>query len=467
VIFSSNGTRKTVDLGSAAYGVAVDSAGRAYVSTVAVDETGAPTEGFLKVVNPDLSVTAPISLDSKGWLGLTFAAGGKLWGTDAFANTANQIELVQPWQGDYQYGEVDFETGAVHGVLLAIDPGHHYTYAVTKPADPTLGTVTVNSVTGEWIFTPTPEARLAAGTSSDGSWATFTITGSYGSSVKPIEMEAWVEPFYDGDLEYQTSTTSFAFVPFGLATTNDGRLVTTGLDGVNPNTGTLNVLQANGSIATTTLGFPSAGVVVRPDGKALVTDFLGGRVMIFDLGNPATSTVFATGLPSATGIALDGNGRVYVTSSVQESHSGKLVALNANGTTAWAVNLPTQANSVAIGPDGSVYVVTSPQDGDSVASILRYSSSGAALGTPDLDVFYPTAVAVSSNGTMYVSTAFDGVHVISPDGSTQTIDVARPGNIVVGSDGRIYVTGTSTDENGNLIGTITVIKRVPVGSSIV
>lgn len=464
VIISSNGTRKTVNLGSAAYGVAVDSAGRAYVSTVEIDSSGAPSAGFLKIVNPDLSVTAPISLESQGWLGLTFAPGGKLWGTDAFANTANQIELVQPWQGDYQTGEFDDATGAIHGVVLALDPGHHFTYSVTTNVDPSVGTVTVDAATGDWVFTPTLEARQDATLANEEVWKTFVITGSYGQTVKPVEIEVWIAPLYDGDLEYQTSTTNVAFVPFGLSTTADGRLVTTGLDGVNQNTGTLNVLQANGSFATTNLGFPSAGVVVRPDGKALVTDFVGGRVMIFDFGNPATSTVFATGLPSATGIALDGNGRVYVTSSVQESHSGKLVALNANGTTAWAVDLPTQANSVAIGPDGSVYVVTSPQDGSSAASILRYSSGGTALGTLDLDVVYPTAVAVASNGTMYVSTAFDGVHVISPDGSTQTIDVARSGNIAIGSDGRIYVTGTSTDENGNLIGTITIIKRVPAGS---
>lgn len=465
VIISSNGSRKTVDLGSAAYGVAVDSAGRAYVSTVAIDSTGAPAGGFLKIVNPDLSVTAPISLDSKGWLGLTFASGGKLWGTDAFANTANQIELVQPWQGDYQYGEVDFETGAVHGVLLAIDPGHRYTYAVTKPADPTLGTVTVNSVTGEWVFTPTAEARLAAGTSSDDTWATFTITGSYGSSVKPIEMEAWVEPVYDGDLEYQTSTTSVAFVPYGLATTADGRLVATGVDPTNPITGTLNVLQPNGSYSTTNIGFPSAGVVVRSDGKALVTDFVGGEVRIFDLDNPTTSTLFATGLPSVTGIALDGNGRVYVTSSVQATGSGKLVALNANGTTAWAVDLPTQANSVAIGPDGTAYVVTIPQMGSATASVLKYSSSGAALGT--LDVDYPNGIAVAPNGTIYVSTAFDGILVIGSDGSTRTIDVEHPGNILVGHDGRIYAAAASSDAGGNVTGSITVIKRVPAGSSIV
>lgn len=467
VVISSNGTRKTVNLGSAAYGVAVDSAGRAYVSTVEIDSSGAPSAGFLKIVNPDLSVTAPISLESKGWLGLTFAGGGKLWGTDAFANTANQIELVQPWQGDYQTGEYDNETGAIHGVVLALDPGHRFTYSVTTNTDPSVGTVTIDAATGNWVFTPTLQAREDATDADEETWKTFVITGTYGQTVKPIEVEVWIAPLYAGDFEYQSSTTSVGFVPFGLATTADGRLVATGVDPVNQSAGTLNVFQANGSLTTTDIGFPSAGVVVRPDGKALVTDYVGGVVRIFDLDDPTTSTVFAAGLPSVTGIAQDANGRVYVTSSVQATGSGKLVALNANGTTAWAVDLPAQAVSVAIGPDGTAYVVTSPQGGGDAASILRYSNSGAALGTLDVDVDYPSAVAVAPNGTIYVSTAFDGILVISPDGSTQTIAVDHPANIVVGHDGRIYAAATSTDANGNVTGSITVIKRVPVGSSTV
>ena len=122
---------------------------------------------------------------------------------------------------------------------------------------------------------------------------------------------------------------------------------------------------------------------------------------------------------------------------------------------------------MAIGPDGTAYVVTTQQSGDDTLSILRYSSSGTPLGTLDVDVDYPSAVAVAPNGTIYVSTAFDGILVLSPDGSTQTIDLDHPANIVIGNDGRIYAAATSMDADGNVTGSITVIKRVPAGSRIV
>lgn len=467
VIISSNGARKTVSMGAGALGVAVDSAGRAYVTTVTVDSSSQAISASVQVVNPDLSVTAPLVLGDQPWIGLIVDSNGKIWGTDSSDNTVNQIELAQSWQGDYQYGDFDDATGEVHGVVLALDPGHRFTYSVTTNVDPSVGTVTVDAATGDWVFTPTLQAREDATNAGEDIWKTFVITGTYGQTVKPVEIEVWVAPLYDGDFEYQTSTTSVAFAPYGLAATADGRLVATGVDPANPTTGTLNILQANGSYTTTDIGFPSAGVVVRPDGKALVTDYFGGAVRIFDLDNPTTSTVFASGLPSVTGIALDGNGRVYVTSSVQDTGSGKLVALNANGTTAWAVDLPTQAVSVAIGPDGTAYVVTTQQSGDDTLSILRYSSSGTPLGTLDVDVDYPSAVAVAPNGTIYVSTAFDGILVLSPDGSTQTIDLDHPANIVIGNDGRIYAAATSMDADGNVTGSITVIKRVPAGSRIV
>jgi VCBS repeat-containing protein len=462
VIISSTGSRKTVSLSMAAFGVAVDSAGRAYVSTVTAGSSGAETSGFLQVVNPDYSVTAPLALDGEGWIGLTMAAGGKLWGTASSTNSANQIELVQPWQGDYQYGDIDEDTGAVHGVLLAIDPGHRYTYAVTTPADPTLGVVTVNAVTGDWIFTPTPQARLDAAALGDDLWATFTITGAYGSIVKPIDVEVWVEPLSTG-WTYQTGgAVSVDFSPSGVTTLSDGRVVVTGFSQSDQDSGRVAVINAQGTTFTTTIAGPAYGVVARPDGMVFVTNPSSGAITIVDPADPTTSVPFATAPAPAAALALGSDGRVYVTTVDVPADQYKLVAYNPDGTVAFANSLSAPSLGVAVGPDGNIYVTTTVLDGAAGAGTLTvYGHDGGFLRTIDIGNARPTGVAVSADGIVYVADAqHSEVIVINRDDSRQSISVNTPASITISNDGTIFVTNAATNS-------VTVIIRTAANSSAV
>jgi YVTN family beta-propeller protein/VCBS repeat-containing protein len=451
VIISSTGSRKTVSLGMAAFGVAVDSAGRAYVSTVTAGSSGAATAGFLQVVNPDYSVTAPLTLDGEGWIGLTMAAGGKLWGTATSTNTANQIELVQPWQGDYQYGDIDSDTGAVHGVVLTLNPGNNFAYSLTTPADPALGTVTVDSTTGDWVFTPTAQARIDAATMGDDLWASFAITGSYGQSTQTAQIEVWVEPAV-GDFGYQPSTiTGLGFTPAAIAVASDGRLVVSGVDVANQSSGTLNVVGTNGSVSSTIqLPGPSLGVAMRSDGRVYVANSLTGQIRIYDPANLGAGTPFAT-VPLAAALAVDASGKLYVSSGVDATHpTPRLTILNANGTIARVIDLDVTPLGVAIGPDGKVYVSHISTNGGN-ASILVYGA-GNDPATIDIGQTLPYGIGVAIDGTIYVAdNAHNQVVVVKTDGSTATVAVAQPFGIAVGSEGRVYVT--------SLDGTITVITR--------
>ena len=217
-IIDADGTQNTIDLGAPAVGVAVDSYGWAYVTgyVSAVDTTAT-----LTVITPDGTVAEPIILGDEAWIGIAVDADDFLYGTDTSDNTANLISVIPVWDGPYDYTDVDAATGAVSGVVYVLDPGNHFTYALTTAPDSTLGSVSVDAATGDWVFTPTAQARLDAAESPDDIWVPFTITASYGQTSTVVDVEVWVEPAAN-DYDYDTSVIdSLGFGPASISSVRE------------------------------------------------------------------------------------------------------------------------------------------------------------------------------------------------------------------------------------------------------
>jgi uncharacterized delta-60 repeat protein len=180
---------------------------------------------------------------------------------------------------------------------------------------------------------------------------------------------------------------------------------------------------------------------------------------------------------SATAIALDGSGNVYVTGT--SSGDYLTIKYNSVGQQQWIAryngpgNLGDEANAIAVDNSGNVYVTGSSYDPNTIYdyATIKYNSAGqqqwvARYDGPANNDDEATAVAVDNTGNVYV-TGYS-----SPTGSSQDYDyatikynsagqqqwVARyngPGNftdvataIAVDGSGNVHVTGRSVGSPG-------------------
>ncbi len=453
VIIDADGTQNTIDLGAPAVGVAVDSYGWAYVTGYA---SAVDTTATLTVITPDGTVAEPIILGDEPWIGIAVDGDDFLYGTDTADNTANLISIIPVGDWDYGYDDVDAGTGAVSGVVYVLDPGNRFTYTLTTAPDPTLGSVSVDASTGDWVFTPTAQARLDAAESPDDIWVPFTITGSYGQTSTVVDVEVWIEPVAT---EYHYETTvldSLGLHPLGITMISDGHLLVTGVVDplANHPSGTLSVMDTDGSIAgTVDIGGLPIGVVAGTDGRIYVSDLSSGTVSIIDPADPESPVPFAT-VPAAAALALDSAGRLYVTSYEQGTSAGTLTIFDADGTTADSIDLDGPSMGIVVTADGLIYV-THAETPTSGGGLTVFNPDLTVAYSLDFDGKFPRGVAVGPNGIVYIADIGNSeVIAIGLDGSTEAIAVEQPVGLTVGNDGRIYVTSVASDS-------ITVITVVP------
>jgi PQQ-like domain len=141
--------------------------------------------------------------------------------------------------------------------------------------------------------------------------------------------------------------------------------------------------------------------------------------------------------------AVSGDGTVYKVGSAD----GGPLSLNALEPTAqlkWSVPAQEVCSRPALGPDGSVYLVSRTRAGTTI--LTGYGAGGSKLWETPIGGtgWHLTAPVIAANGTIYVSATSQLVAIESTGREIWRVSVANSGSenvsgLIVGDDGRIFV----------------------------
>ncbi len=405
-------------------GIAVGVNGAVYVSDpnqarfAAFDKDGEPADSlYLDGIGRGIAVTA------NGVVLLTNSLDGSLW-----ALTAGTLE-----NGDFDY-TVDRATGVVSGEVFVLDPGGQFTYEVSTAPDPLLGTVTIDSNTGAWEFTPTADASFNAwlgqyDSSVDyQSEAEFAIIASDGTQVLVSAPIVGVANF---DVDVITGVNGS---PVGIALGSDGRIYVADRAG-----NSITVLNNDGTaLATVDLNFTPLGVSAGPGGLIIITNGVDNTLAILNTSSGYTvSSTTVTGFPGAiTAAAFSGTGGVIVV-----GQDADLVAAFLSPTSPVFTVDVDNPTAIDIGSDGDIYVVGTDDDGAGYLNV--YGSDGTLLSSITLGG-NPSGVSVGPTGLVYVTDANGlprSLAIVGPDGLlSSTLELGGPGwGVEASPDGRVYI----------------------------
>jgi sugar lactone lactonase YvrE len=186
-----------------------------------------------------------------------------------------------------------------------------------------------------------------------------------------------------------------------------------------------------------------------PDGNLYVT-YSGTRgqevpVSIFRVRPDGTRETFSSGIVNPTSMAVDIDGRLYVSSRFE----GTVYRVSADGTLApFATDLGV-ACGLAFSPDGTLFV------GDRSGTIFKVDRGGSAQAFATL----PTSVAafhlaLAPDGALYVTaptlSAYDAVYRIAPDGAValRYEGFGRPQGIAFDRNGSLFVVEALAGSSG-------------------
>ncbi len=348
-------------------------------------------------------------------------------------------------------GTPDATTGQVSGSLGVKDPNTPaagFTYTVVNK--PQYGTVTFDTTTGRYVYTPSLVGRITAALT-PGLTDSFTVAvGTTVSTAIEVKVDGIsVSPRAVTSTVNQVGTDSY---PFGIAVSKDGtRAYVT-----NIHDGTVSVIDLRtGQVgASITIGGQPTAIAVNSAGNRIyvlndaddtvsVVNTITGKIVgqAIQVGNDASAIV----------LSRDGN-RAYVSNSSDGTVS---VIDTVSRTVVSTVAVGTTPSGLALSPDGRyVYVANSDSGTVSVISTLR----NAVVGTATVGES-PTALVVSADGSrLYVANSGDST--ISDDGTVSVIDTRTlaaigspirvgdyPSGIALSADGtQLYVADALSSE---------------------
>jgi sugar lactone lactonase YvrE len=176
------------------------------------------------------------------------------------------------------------------------------------------------------------------------------------------------------------------------------------------------------------------------DGNLYVT-YSGTRgqevpVSIFRVRSNGTRETFASGVVNPTSMAVDPDGRLYVSSRFE----GTVYRVAQDGTlTPFASDLGV-ACGLAFAPDGTLYV------GDRSGTIFRVDRDGQATTfatlPPSIAAFH---LAFAPDGSLYVTAptlaSYDNLYRVTPDGlvTERNVHFGRPQGLAFDANGSLYV----------------------------
>ena len=188
-------------------------------------------------------------------------------------------------------------------------------------------------------------------------------------------------------------------------------------------------------------------VLFSPSGAVLATQYLTGSGLSPQVAYfPGTSTVLNAQVSGPSGVAVDGNGNVFIA----DTGNNRVVEISvSSGSYGSQVTLPITGLSTPLGLNvdgaGNLFVVSN--DTDRVIALPR---KGAEFGTQynvGNALYGPSAVATDSQGNVYVSSSMDNMVIRyqgAPRGRTSPFSIGDyvhyPAGLAVGGLGDVYFT---------------------------
>ncbi len=340
---------------------------------------------------------------------------------------------------------------------LRIDPNDLLAPFATFAIDPQSGTITITSISGVGAFGNITVRVIAddGSNSHSESEQSFTLTVTQVNNTPPVVAPSLrtvrtyagsgVSDFADG-----SALTAQFNSPGGIARAADGRLFVAdtfnhrirviSADGATVSTYAGDGVQnfADGSTSTARFVQPQ-GVAVAADGRLFVADEGNHRIRVISADGATVSTYAGSGafgfadgststarFDSPPGIAVAADGRIFVADGF---FNHRIRVISADGAT-----VSTYAGSSASFANGSA------------TTTARFDTpSGVALAA-DGRVFVADTVnhrirVISADGATVSTYAGDGIESFA-DGSTTTARFNNPTDLVVASDGRVFVADT-------------------------
>ena len=176
-----------------------------------------------------------------------------------------------------------------------------------------------------------------------------------------------------------------------------------------------------------------------PSGNVLATTYVHGIGQGPQLAfSPGTmSTIPTTGLGEAAGIAVDGQGDLFVS----DSDLDQVVRITPAGSQTTFISGVAGPQQIAL--DGSGNLLIPARDNDQV---LEVSPAGTILGTLGSGLNAPNSVAVDGAGNVYIADTLNNriVEVLASTGTQLTLatDLQKPLGVAVDGSGNVFVADT-------------------------
>ncbi len=355
----------------------------------------------------------------------------------AVVNSAPSVP-VQPT------GIPDPVSGVVTGAVIASDPdGNALTYTVTgaPTAGPLAwatakGTVKLNPTTGAYTYTPTQDARLAAGATSTADVDSFTVAVSDGQQSTTAPVSVYVSPtqFAQTSIAVGNNPSAVAVSPVA----NDPRMYV-----ANTGSGTVSVINtATGQRIDANSSSSSMDIAVGSSPSALAVSADGTRLYVANTGSGTVSVIDTT---TTAYTRIDANSSIFST-DISVGSSPSALAVSADGKRLYVANRGSNTVSVV---DTSTYKVIDTDTGVAGVNSIAVGSSPSAL------VLNGTRLYVANRGSNTVSVIDTTTNkVIDTDTNASGVNSiavgSSPGGLAL-AGGRLYVTNTGS-------GTVSVIN---------